>query len=179
MWQTLGLGAYLSLLALLQLLWPASQGNMPALVLVAGNMALYYAPRRGLYLWLLALAAFFDALYSSGRCLPAYALAGLLPLLLSPHRREPDPHQLPLRGWLRPLLMLQGTLLLFELSMAALSLPSAGWRAFAAAWQAWPAFWGLSMLAALILWPLSYALVRLLHYQRSAWHDEVLSGRLG
>lgn len=177
MLQLLGLGSYLSLLALLQLIWPANAQQIPALVLVAGTAILYYSPRWGLYTCILSLAASFDLIYATGfYCLPAYALACLLPLWLSPYRQAQDA---PIRGWLRPLLILQAVLISFEMGMILLSLPSAGWHSLAAALQSWPYFWSLSMLSALWLWPLSHTLVHLLHYQALSWRDEVRKGRLG
>lgn len=174
MWQFIGLGLFLALLALLQLLWPLplpGLGSAPALLLMSGALILYRLPLRRLYAWLLLLAAGFDLLLGEGPlCLIGYALTLSLPLGMASTDEKP--------GLMRSLGWMLASILIFDLLQALIgSLHGLGtWRMLL---HHLPASLAWNLLAALLLLPLVTGLIRLLHYQRFEYLSEVRKGRLG
>lgn len=174
MWQFIGLAVFLTLLALLQLIWPLplpGLNSAPALVLLAGALVLWRLPLGRLYGWLLLLAAGFDLLLGEGPfCLLGYALSLSLPLL-SPSAEDA-------KGWFLPLGWMLGCVLIFDLLealMASLHGP-APWLVLLHHLP-WTIMYNLA--AALLLLPITNGLISLLHYQRFEYHQDVRKGRLG
>lgn len=176
MWQFIGVSAFLTALAGLQLLWPSplpGLNSAPALLLLAAACVLSVLPLRRLFFWVLLLAFGFDLLLNEmPYCLIGYALTLALPMSRDSSEDEGGASWAASLGWMLV------SVLIFDLLMALLGsfYGSGAWRLFLGHL---PATLGYNLLAALLLLPLTRGLISLLHYQRFEYDRDVRSGRLG
>ena len=170
--QMLGLMIYLTILALVQLLWPWElpfYSASPAWVLLAGSFMLYRQPKRSLYSVLLIFGLIFDLVMNSSlSCTLGYAISLLIPMLI-PQNRQND---------LYGLLWMMLTLLCFDAAQVLLSSVNGvgAWNYF---WHHLPWHVLYHLLAAILVQMMTVPLISLLHYQRFEYYRDVTRGRLG